>query len=154
MAGQQFGNFRYSRHQHLFYNYYIAGSNRSALFSNHTLFFGNNQSMTYFHPDDVDVYPANERVLITGLEVDNRPVEIDKEINGQIILREGISYTNQVILNNDNRDFSLTFNNLSYSNEQQKYNYRLLPYQENWLISDDGEKPHILTCRKGTMYSR
>lgn len=52
--------------------------------------------MTYFHPeDDVDVYPANERVLITGLEVDNRPVEIDKEI-----------------------------------------------------------KPHILTCRKGTMYSR
>ena len=43
--------------------------------------------MTYFHPDDVDVYPANERVLITGLEVDNRPVEIDKEINGQIILR-------------------------------------------------------------------
>ena len=64
--GSNSGISRYSRHQHLFYNYYIAGSNRSALFSNHTLFFGNNQSMTYFHPDDVDVYPANERVLITG----------------------------------------------------------------------------------------
>ena len=147
--GSNSGISRYSRHQHLFYNYYIAGSNRSALFSNHTLFFGNNQSMTYFHPDDVDVYPANERVLITGLEVDNRPVEIDKEINGQIILREGISYTNQVILNNDNRDFSLTFNNLSHSNEQQKYNYRLLPYQENWLISDDGEKASYTNLPEG-----
>lgn len=34
--------------------------------------------MTYFNPDDVDAYPVNERVLVTGLEVDNRPVEIGK----------------------------------------------------------------------------
>ena len=34
----------------------------------------------------------------------------------------------------------MTFNNLPYSDEQQKYNYRLLPYQGNWLISDEGEK--------------
>lgn len=29
---------RYSRHQHLFYNYYISGSNRSALLADKTLF--------------------------------------------------------------------------------------------------------------------
>ena len=147
--GSNSGISRYSRHQHLFYNYYIAGSNRSALFSNNTLFFGNNQSMTYFNPDDIDTYPINERVLITGLEVDNRSVEIGKEINSQVVLNEGISYTNKIVLNNDNRDFSLTFNNLSYSNEQQKYNYRLLPYQEEWLISDDGEKASYTNLPEG-----
>lgn len=147
--GSNSGISRYSRHQHLFYNYYIAGSNRSALFSNNILFFGNNQSMTYFNPDDVDAYPYHERVLITGLEVDNRPVEIGKEINSQVILDKGISYTNEIVLNNDNRDFSLTFNNLSYSNEQPKYNYRLFPYQEDWLISDDGEKGSYTNLPEG-----
>ncbi len=147
--GSNSGISRYSRHQHLFYNYYIAGSNRSALFGGNTLFFGNNQSMTYFNPDDVDAYPVNERVLVTGLEVDNRPVEIGKKINNQVILNEGVSFTNRIVLDNDNRDFSLTFNNLSYSKEQQKYNYRLLPYQENWLISDDGEKASYTNLPEG-----
>ena len=138
--GSNSGISRYSRHQHLFYNYYISGSNRSAFFSDETLFFGNNQSLTYFNPDEIDAYPANRRVLITGLEADNRLVGIGEGINDQVILNEGISYTKQIVLNNSNRDFALNFNNLSYSNEQQKYNYRLLPYQENWLVSDGGEK--------------
>lgn len=147
--GSNSGISRYSRHQHLFYNYYIAGSNRSALFCNHTLFFGNNQSLTYFDPDKIDAYPNNERVVITGLEVDNRTVEIGEKINNQIILDEMISGAHQVTLSNDNRDFSLVFNNLSYSNEQQKYNYRLLPYQENWLISDNGEKASYTNLPEG-----
>ena len=147
--GSNSGISRYSRHQHLFYNYYIAGSNRSAIFSCNTLFFGNNQSLTYFDPDEIDAYPNNERVLITGLEVDNRSVEIGETINNQIVLDKMISYTDQVILNNDNRDFSLVFNNLSYSNEQQKYHYRLLPYQEGWLISDDGEKASYTNLSAG-----
>ena len=138
--GSNSGISRYSRHQHLFYNYYIAGSNRSAVFYDKTLFFGNNQSLTFFNPDDVSTSPVNDRVLITGLEVNNRPVEIGAAINKQVILDKGISYTGRIVLNNDNRDFSLTFNNLSYSNEQQKYNYQLFPYQENWLISNNGEK--------------
>ena len=147
--GSNSGISRYSRHQHLFYNYYIAGSNRSALFSNNILFFGNNQSLTYFNPDEIEAYPNNERVLITGIEVDNRAVEIGEKINGQIVLDKMVSYTDQVTLNNDNRDFSLVFNNLSYSNEQQKYNYRLLPYQENWLISDEGEKASYTNLSAG-----
>lgn len=138
--GSNSGISRYSRHQHLFYNYYIAGSNRSAVFYDKTLFFGNNQSLTYFNPDEIGAYSTNDCVLITGLEVNNRPVGIGAAINNQIILDEGIPYTKRIVLNNDNRDFSLTFNNLSYSNEQQKYNYRLLPYQENWLVSNSGEK--------------
>lgn len=138
--GSNSGISRYGRQQHLFYNYYIAGSNRSAMFSDKTLFFGNNQSLTYFNPEEMNAYPINERILITGLEIDNRPVGIGEKVNNQVILNQVISSTDRIVLDNDNRDFSLTFNNLSYSHEQQKYNYRLLPYQENWLISDEGEK--------------
>ena len=36
-------------HQHLFYNYYIAGSNRSVLHWEDVLFWGNNKNLTYFN---------------------------------------------------------------------------------------------------------
>lgn len=43
-------------------------------------------------------------------------------------------------MNHANRDFALTFNNLSYSESQQKYSYRLRPYQPDWLVANGGEK--------------
>lgn len=147
--GSNSGMSRYSRHQHLFYNYYVAGSNRSALFDNNMLFWGNNKSLTWFNPDAVDARGNNSKVLITGLEVDNRSVAIEDEVNGQIILREGISYADSLVLSNANRDFSLIFNNLSYSEEQQKYNYRLLPYQPHWLVSNEGEKASYTNLPEG-----
>lgn len=147
--GSNSGVSRYSRHQHLFYNYYIAGSNRSALFSNNMLFVGNNKSLTYFDPQDIEAYNANDKVYITDLEVNNRSIAIGAKMKGQTILAKGISYTDSVILSDGNRDFSLTFNNLSYSMEQQKYNYRLLPYQERWLVSNDGEKASYTNLPEG-----
>lgn len=138
--GNNSGIARYSRHQHLFYNYYIVGSNRSSLSYGNMLFWGNNRSLTYFNPDALSISVADDKVHITVLEVNNKPVSINEPIHGQVILKKGISYTDSVVLANDNRNFSLTFNNLSYSHEQQKYTYRLLPYQKDWVVADNGEK--------------
>lgn len=138
--GSNSGISRYSRHQHLFYNYYIAGSNRSALHYKNTLLWGNNKNLTYFNPDDIKAFTTSEAVVITGLEVNNKRVEIGKPMNGQVILSQSIFYTSSVCLNHENRDFSLTFNNLSYSEGQQKYSYRLSPYQHDWLVANGGER--------------
>lgn len=138
--GSNSGISRYSRHQHLFYNYYIAGSNRSVLHWGDVLFWGNNKSLTYFNPDDIKAFATSETIVITGLEVNNKPVEIGRKVNGQIILSQSIFYTPFVRLNHANRDFALTFNNLSYSESQQKYSYRLRPYQPDWLVANGGEK--------------
>ena len=147
--GSNSGVSRYSRHQHLFYNYYIAGSNRSSLFGDGYLFFGNNKSLTWFNPRDVESYHVNDKVLITALEVNNQSVTIGGDVNGQTILTKGITYIDSLVLVNANRDFALTFNNLSYSEEQQKYNYRLLPYQEHWLVANDGEKASYTNLPEG-----
>lgn len=138
--GNNSGIARYSRHQHLFYNYYIVGSNRSSLSYGDMLFWGNNRSLTYFNPDALSISVTDDKVHITVLEVNNKPVSINEPVHGQVILKKGISYTDSVVLANDNRNFSLTFNNLSYSHEQQKYTYRLLPYQKDWVVADNGEK--------------
>lgn len=138
--GSNSGISRYSRHQHLFYNYYIVGSNRSALSHNGILFWGNNRSLTYYNPDDLCSYVSEDKVKIIRLEINNKTVSINESIHEQTILKEGISYIDSLVLANNNRDFALTFNNLSYSQDQQKYNYRLLPYQKDWIISDENAK--------------
>lgn len=150
--GSNSGISRYSRHQHLFYNYYIAGSNRSVLHWEDVLFWGNNKNLTYFNPDDIKAFTTSESVVITGLEVNNKLVEIGREVNGQTILSQSIFYTPFVRLNHANRDFALTFNNLSYSESQQKYSYRLRPYQPDWLVANGGEKFRMLTFLPGNMF--
>lgn len=139
----------YNRHQHLFYNYYIIGSNRCALSYNGILFWGNNRSLTFFNPDEFGVCGVDDKVRITALEVNNKLISINESVHGQVILQRGISYTDSLVLSNDNRDFSLSFNNLSYSNGQQKYSYHLLPYQKDWVISDKGDKAMYTNLPQG-----
>lgn len=129
---------RFSRHQHIFYNYYISGNNRSVMFMDRTLFFGNNRNLTYVYPDEMKFY-LNKKfdVQLTGLKVANRLINIGEDVNGQTILQQDLSTLNKIKLSNKNRDFSILFNNLCYSEDLQKYNYRLTPYQKNWLVLNE-----------------
>lgn len=139
--GTNSGISRYSRHQHLFYSYYISGSNRSVLLDGKTLFWGNNRGLTYFNPQEVrTTYSMVGKVMLTNLEVNNRPVTIGDKVNGQVVLSEGISYAKRLELDYENRNFALSFSDLPYSEGAQKYSYRLLPYQKDWIVADEGEK--------------
>ena len=122
MVGTNSGISRYSRHQNLFYNYYISGSNRSVLQTANTLFFGNNYALTYFNPETVEMIPSIKKNLLLDLEVNNKHVAIGEKRNGQVILQKGLPYTDELTLAYANRDFSLSFSNLLYSEEHQKYN--------------------------------
>lgn len=139
-VGSNSGISRYSRHQKQFYHYYISGSNRFAFLYDDHLFWGNNKSLTYFNPENINAFPFSEQVAITSLEVGNKTVHIGEEINGQVILNENLFYSQVIKLNHENRDFSLTFNNLSFSEGQQKYCYRLYPYQPDWLFVNERGK--------------
>lgn len=139
--GTNSGISRYSRHQHLFYSFYISGSNRSTMLSDKTIFWGNNRGLTYFNPQDVrTTYSMVGKVMLTNLEVNNRSVTIGDKVNGQVILNKGISYTKQLNLDYENRNFALSFSDLPYSEGVQKYSYRLSPYQEEWIVANEGEK--------------
>ena len=89
------------------------------------------------------------KVVITQLEVDNKPVEIGQKINNQVILKQGIPYTHGLTLKAANNSFSLMFSNLTYSDDLQKYNYRLSPAQSNWLTINEGEKVSYANLPQG-----
>lgn len=141
---------RYSHHQEIFYNYYISGSNRSAFLYGKNLLWGNNKTFTTFNPESINDFHLSKKVVFTELEVDNKYVKIGELINGQVILHNSIFFTKKIELNSDNRNFSINFNNFSYSPEDQKYRYRLYPYQEKWIITDKNEKISYANLPAGT----
>lgn len=130
---------RYSRQQHVFYNYYISSSNKSVMLFKNTLFWGNNKSLTYFEPEILTSATIAGKTLLTGLEVDNKQINIGEKIKGQVVLSSNIASVDHLELINANRDFSLLFNNLAFSKDLQKYSYRLYPYQKDWIVSETGK---------------
>ena len=130
---------RYSRQQHVFYNYYISSSNKSVMLFKNTLFWGNNKSLTYFEPEKLTSATIASKTLLTGLEVDNKQINIGEKIKGQVVLDSNIASIDHLELVNANRDFSLLFNNLAFSKDLQKYSYRLYPYQKDWIVSEAGK---------------
>ena len=130
---------RYSRQQHVFYNYYISSSNKSVMLFKNTLFWGNNKSLTYFEPEILTSATIASKTLLTGLEVDNKQINIGEKIKGQVVLDSNIASIDHLELVNANRDVSLLFNNLAFSKDLQKYSYRLYPYQKDWIVSEAGK---------------
>lgn len=130
---------RYSRQHHVFYNYYISSSNKSVMLFKNTLFWGNNKSLTYFEPEILTSATIASKTILTGLEIDNKQINIGEKIKGQVVLNSNIASVDHLELVNANRDFSLLFNNLAFSKDLQKYSYRLYPYQKDWIVSEEGK---------------
>ena len=141
-VGSNSGISRLSRHLQSFYNFYISGSNRSVFFGKDCLFWGNHSTLTYFRPSRLRFhYPIEKgRVVFTNLEVNHASVQIGEPLNGQVVLPRSLLYTTSLHLNHANRNFSLSFSNLLYLHKLQKYLYRLYPYQEDWIMADEGDK--------------
>lgn len=141
--GSNSGITRYDPFQQLYYNYDISKSNKSVSLFKDFIFWGGSKHLVYFSPQQaiatLDAF-CKSPVFITNIEVDNQPVKIGKAINGQVILKEAITYTDQITLSHTNRNFSLSFTNLAYSNNRLEYNYRLYPYQTQWIACSNKER--------------
>lgn len=150
--GSNSGISHYSRHQNLFYNYYIAGNTKSAYKYGSQLLFGGSRNLTCFNPEKAIAFfetTREKKVQITELIVDGEIAEVGKAINGQVILPQSLVGTERIVLSNANRNFSFAFSDLSFAENLQKYNYRLLPYQESWINCSTKERISYMNLPPG-----
>ena len=151
--GSNSGITRYDKRKKQFSNYYISNSNRTVASINQLLFWGGSKHLTYFDPRQaVSAFEANKtnKVFITRIEVNNKSVGIGEVINKQVILNQAIEYTDQITLSDENKNFSLSFSNLPYSDNMQTYNYRLTPYQTEWITCNNKERISYINLPAGT----
>lgn len=132
----------YDKSINQFYNYYASGSSRSVALWGDMLCWGGNKHLLFFSPQQaINTFKANTKnpIIITGIEVNNKPLIPGKPVNGQMVLTKTAEYTDYISLSHKNRNFALSFSNSPYPTAQ-KYVYRLIPYQNEWIECNSKEK--------------
>ena len=114
------------------------------------MYMGGINGFNVFHPDSIRDNLYAPKVVITGLQLFNKPVSIGEVIHGDTILNHAISETDEIILSHKNNVFSLEFAALHFvSPEQNKYAYIMDGFEENWNLADAGQKATYTNLNHG-----
>ena len=107
--------------------------------SNHQkkLFFGGNNGFNAFDPKSILAEKTLPNTVLTRLQVLNRLVNINEEVNGRIILSKPLYLTPEIELTHGDKGVAIEFAGLHYSNPKaNKYAYLLEGFDKDWVYTD------------------
>lgn len=89
-----------------------------------------------FRSDNIKYNRALPKVMFTGFQLFNEEVKVGEEYDGQIILKEALNKTKEVVLGYKQNVFTVLFASDNYVlPEKTRYHYKLDGFNEDWLIS-------------------
>ncbi len=102
-----------------------------------TVYFGYTGGYISFQPEHIKDNPFAPVVRIVQLKILNKPVEVNKEVNGRVVLDKSIYHTSKIVLTHKDRDFSIEFAALHYNNpDLNKFSYMLEGFDDEWINTD------------------
>lgn len=97
------------------------------------LYFGGINGFNVFNPSIVKKSDFDDPILITGFEIFNQEVQIEKNAQHPSPLKKNISETNSISLPFNHYVLSFEFASLNYSLQQKKqYSYMLENFDKDW----------------------
>ncbi|MCF2447628.1 ATP-binding protein [Dyadobacter sp. CY345] len=104
------------------------------------LFFGGDNGYISFAPEKAIANVYQPKVVLTGLLLNNKQVEIGEKVDGRVILDRDISFVPGIELDYSQRSLELQFAALHFSQpEVNTYSYKLEDADENWTTTS-GDK--------------
>ncbi|MDO5969584.1 two-component regulator propeller domain-containing protein [Flavivirga aquimarina] len=103
-------------------------------------YFGGLNGLTLFNPSTIKTNKLVPKVLITALQLNNKTVEIGKEYKGDVLLKNSISETESISINQNEQ--IITFNlavQHSTSPYKNKIAYQLEGFNESWIEKNTGK---------------
>lgn len=89
-----------------------------------------------FRSDNIKYNRALPKVMFTGFQLFNEEVKVGEEYDGQIILKEALNKTEEVVLDYKQNVFTVLFASDNYVlPEKTRYHYKLEGFNEDWLVS-------------------
>ncbi|OQP45576.1 hypothetical protein A4H97_32250 [Niastella yeongjuensis] len=115
--------------------------------ANGTLYFGSIKGMISFNPETFVASQLAPPVYITGFQVHNKELLIDKDHSP---LQQSILYTNILTLPYDESSFSIDFAALSYTSpEITEYKYMMEGLDKNWTYLYTNRKVYFTNLAPG-----
>jgi len=108
------------------------------------LFFGGNNGYDTFYPEKIKVDRSTAKVVLTELQVLNRPVEVNDTVNGRILLQKPLYLTKEIELNHLDKSIAIEFAALHFANPSaNKYAYRLEGFDKDWIYTDAANRTAV-----------
>lgn len=97
------------------------------------LFFGGAHGFNFFDPAKIPYDVSKIKPVFTNLLLFDHPIEINKEYNGRVILRNRLNRTSRIVLKYNENFITISFSALNYVNPSRSYyKYRLDNYDKDW----------------------
>ncbi|UXX79812.1 ATP-binding protein [Reichenbachiella carrageenanivorans] len=122
--------------------YHVNSGNRLDIFSssgfynfnNSKIYLGGKNGVIYFSPLSIKENEWSSKPIITEFKVNNKLVLPGLELNGQVPLLKDLNYSRNVSLNYNNRNFSIQFSNVSFTNQRlNTFEYMLEGFDRGWI---------------------
>jgi signal transduction histidine kinase/DNA-binding response OmpR family regulator len=107
--------------------------NSSLKGSDGTIYFGGQDGYLRFLPDKVVKSNYLPSVVITSLSVQNQTIEPKENYQGNVILDKSVTFSSSIVIDYEQRLFSLNFSTLEYVNRMGiRYAYQLEGIDPDW----------------------
>ncbi len=111
--------------------------NASYINSEGRIFFGGSNGFNAFYPDKIKANEFLPAVVITNIEIVNKPIKPGEEINGEVVISKPIYMTPSISLSHKNNMITLAFAGLHYAKPSSiKYAYYLENFDKEWIYTD------------------
>jgi signal transduction histidine kinase/ligand-binding sensor domain-containing protein/DNA-binding response OmpR family regulator len=118
------------------------------------LYFGTNNGMNAFYPEDIEDHDDLPKVFISKLIINNEDMRIGDEFKGKVLLNKDIRYTDEITLTRSESVFSLEFTAMDNINSMEVlYRYKLEGFDEYWIqTSAEDRSVRYTNLNAGTYY--
>jgi len=101
------------------------------------MYFGGINGVTSFYPDSITENRIPPKVVLTKLFINNKPVEVGEEINGDVILKQSLIESKMIELSYRNKVFAIEFSGLHFvAPDKIQYQYKMEGYDLDWISTD------------------
>ncbi|KIC95778.1 hybrid sensor histidine kinase/response regulator transcription factor [Flavihumibacter solisilvae] len=110
------------------------------------LIFGGPGGFNIIDPAKISNAPFPPRIVFTGLQVFNQPVDPGQEVNGRVLLPNSLTVSDKLELKYEENVFSVEFASPGYSHAtRDKYAYMLEGFSNEWLYADGKQRRATFT---------
>ena len=98
------------------------------------LIFAGQNGFNIFQPQDISIEQMPPRILLTGVSINNQPLEAGADFNGRVILKQVIWDTKHLELKHDENSLSFEYLALSFfQSGKLRYQYQLEEFDQDWM---------------------
>lgn len=101
--------------------------------NNESFLFGHTEGFIKFNPTHFSKNQNTPNIQITSLRVLNEKIETGQIVNGDVIIKNIIEETSDIVLNHKNNIFTIEYSDLNRGfDENRQYAYKLEGFDEHW----------------------